>query len=236
MKQDQEKIVIIASGGMDSTTLLYDTIRTYGSENVVVLSFNYGSKHNAFELPKISLTCKKLQVEQKIIDLVNVFQNFKSHLLLGGESIPEGHYAQENMKQTIVPFRNGILLSIAAGYAETIKAKKIIYGAHLGDFFVYEDCRPEFISAFSSAVSLGTMNKISIEAPYSNINKGGILEKGLKLGVDYSLTHTCYNPNERGEACGRCGACCERLEAFDKNGVEDPLVYQDREFYKTVTS
>jgi 7-cyano-7-deazaguanine synthase len=220
-----KKKVIIISGGMDSTTLLYDLVQQYGAENIRALSFDYGSKHNWIELPLAKKSCEKLGVEHEIINLREIFSHFTSTLLQGGEAIPEGHYAQPNMKLTIVPNRNSILLSCAVGLAESIGGDKVFYGAHGGDHFIYEDCRPEFIKAFSAAEKLGTVNGIEIEAPYSDKNKITILTRGIELGVDYSLTHTCYAPNEKGESCGKCGACCERLEAFKLNNLTDPLVY-----------
>jgi len=222
-----KKKVIIVSGGMDSVTLLYDIANQYGKENVVAMSFYYGSKHNGYELPLAKKNCEILGVEHKLLDISKVFENFKSTLLQGGEEVPTGHYAQSNMKLTIVPNRNAILLSMAVGLAESIEADTVFYGAHGGNHHIYEDCRPEFIQAFSLAEQLGTMNKIRIEAPYTYLNKISILKKGIELGVDYKLTHTCYKPNEKGESCGKCGSCSERLEAFEKNGIKDPLKYYD---------
>lgn len=221
-----KKAIIIVSGGMDSITLLHDMVKKHGKKNILAVSFQYGSKHMKKELPMAKENCEILEVEHRIIDVRNIFRNFKSALLdkKDSEPIPEGHYEALNMKKTIVPFRNGILLSIAAGMAETLGAKIIYYGAHSGDHFIYEDCRKEFVDAISSAVKLGTMNKIQIKAPYWNDNKITILKKGKKLGVDYSKTWTCYNPTF-GKACGKCGACQERLEAFEKNGIKDPLTY-----------
>jgi 7-cyano-7-deazaguanine synthase len=220
-----KKKVIIVSGGMDSVTLLWDVVNKYGKENIEVLSFNYGSKHNAYELPMAKKNCEILGVKHNILHLEDIFKHFKSTLLQGGADVPEGHYAQDNMKQTIVPNRNSILLSIAVGLAESIEADTVFYGAHGGDHHIYEDCRPEFIQAFSLAEQLGTMNKIRIEAPYTYMNKISIIAQGLKLGVDYKLTHTCYKPNEKGESCGNCGSCSERLEAFAENKITDPLTY-----------
>ncbi len=222
-----KKGVIILSGGMDSSTLLYDVVRQRGASNIIALSFNYGSKHNAIELPLAKKSCEKLGVLHKLVDLREIFSHFKSNLLQGGAAIPTGHYQQANMKLTIVPYRNGILLSCAVGLAESVGADTVFYGAHSGDHFIYEDCRPEFVKAFSEAATLGTMNKIKIEAPYSNMNKITILQRGKELGVDYSLTHTCYAPNEKGESCGLCGSCQERLEAFRENNIIDPLKYYD---------
>ena len=220
-----KKKIIILSGGMDSTTLLWDLYMKYGKENLMALSFNYSSKHNQYELPMAIKTCAKLGVEHETFNLEDIFKYFNSALLQGGNEIPEGHYSQETMKQTIVPYRNGILLSIAIGLAESIGADTVFYGAHGGDHYIYEDTRPEFIQAFSLASYLGTINKIKVEAPYTNMTKIEILKKGLEIGVNYSLTHTCYKPNEKGESCGKCGACIERLEAFEKNKIKDPLKY-----------
>jgi len=222
-----KKKIIIISGGMDSTTLLYDVVKKYGNKNIIALSFDYGSKHNSYELPLAQKSCKKLGVEQRIINVKNIFNQFNSALLKhkDSEAIPEGHYEDKSMKKTVVPFRNGILLSIAAGLAESIMADTVFYGAHGGDHIIYPDCRIEFEKTFSSAASLGTFNKIKIKAPYRSINKIGILKKGIKLKVPYQDTHTCYNPSKKGESCGKCGACQERLEAFNKLNIKDPKKY-----------
>jgi len=221
------KRAIILSGGLDSTTLLYDLVKRFGNKDIEAFSFNYGSKHNKIELAKAKLTCKKLGVKQKEFSLVEIFDNFKSSLLAHKDSkkIPEGHYENKNMKSTVVPFRNGILLSIAAGLAESLKIKEVYYGAHGGDHAIYPDCRENFLSAINEAVKRGTYTKTVIKAPYLKMNKISILKKGLKLNVDYSLTHTCYNPNKKGESCGKCGSCRERLEAFALNYKVDPLYY-----------
>ena len=225
-----KKVIIITSGGMDSVTLLHQVVKKHGKENVAALSFLYGSRHMEKEIPMAKFNCKKLGVKHRIIDVREVFKNFKSALLnhSDSEKIPEGHYAAANMKKTIVPFRNGILLSIAAGFAETEGAKILYYGAHAGDHDIYEDCRKEFVDAMSEAIELGTMNAIKVEAPYWNDNKITILKKGLKLGVNYAKTWTCYDP-KGSKACGKCGACQERLEAFRENKLKDPLGYISRE-------
>ena len=220
------KRVIIVSGGMDSITLLHDIVKTFGNENVIAISFLYGSKHMEKEIPMAKYNCKKLKVKHYIVDLKDAFKSFKSALLnkKDSEKIPQGHYEDKNMIKTVVPFRNGILLSIAAGIAESEGAKMIYYGAHSGDHAIYPDCRQEFVDAISDAIKKGTYGKIQIKAPYENISKIGILKRGLKLGVDYSKTWTCYDP-QNGKACGKCGACQERLEAFEKNNAIDPLKY-----------
>ncbi len=232
-----KKGILIVSGGMDSITLLHDLVKSLGKENVLAVSFQYGSKHSRKEIACAIENCKKLGVEHMIVNAKNVFKNFESALLdkKGSEAIPEGHYEQENMKKTIVPFRNGILLSIAAGLAESRGAGTIYYGAHSGDHFIYEDCRKEFVDAMSQAIKLGTMNKIEIKAPYWNLNKISILKKGLKLEVDYKKTWTCYSPKGQ-KSCGKCGSCQERLEAFRKNKIDDPLDYVTRNEISKISS
>jgi 7-cyano-7-deazaguanine synthase len=187
------------------------------------------------EIPMAQFNCKKLGVSHQIVDVRGVFKNFKSALLnkRDSEKIPEGHYESSNMKKTVVPFRNGILLSIAAGFAESNSAKILYYGAHAGDHMIYPDCRKEFVDAMSKAFELGTMNKVVVRAPYRKDNKITILRKGLKLGVDYSKTWTCYSPFGN-KSCGKCGSCQERLEAFRLNKIEDPLEYITREEIKGV--
>ena len=136
-----------------------------------------------------------------------------------------GHYAGENMKNTVVPNRNMILISIAAAYAMgKADADALYYGAHSGDHTIYPDCRPEFIQHLSETVKLADWNPVTLEAPFSDIDKGDIVKIGLKLGVDFSLTHTCYNGTR--PACGVCGSCNERLEAFEKNNTTDPVEYK----------
>ena len=224
---EKQKKAIILSGGLDSTTLLYDLVNKYGSKNIIAFSFNYGSRHNKFELAKAKATCEKLGVEQKEFSLKEIFNNFKSALLAheDSEEIPSGHYEDKNMFKTVVPFRNGILLSIAVGLAESLNIKEVYYGAHSGDHSIYPDCREDFLEAICRASEKGTYIKVKIKAPYLKMNKISILKKGLKLGVDYSLTHTCYNPNKKGASCGKCSSCTERLEAFNKNKEADPLIY-----------
>ena len=201
------KSLIIVSGGMDSITLLYDKKPDYA------LSFNYGSKHNNKELELAKYHCDKLGIEHQIInlDFMNTF--FKSSLLKSGEDIPDGHYEDENMKSTVVPFRNGIMLSIAAGYAESNNVNKIYIGNHAGDHAIYPDCRSDFITNMNLAMKLGTYINVEIDAPYTNINKRDIALIGKKLNIDYSKTWTCYKGLEK--HCGVCGSCTERKEALE---------------------
>jgi 7-cyano-7-deazaguanine synthase len=218
-----KKAVIIASGGMDSTTLLYD-ILSQGYE-VYALSINYNQRHSK-ELDFIRKTCQKLKIEHKILDLSDMGRE-----LLGGSAltsrdieVPEGNYQEENMKLTVVPNRNMSFLSLAVGYAISIGVKKVFYGAHAGDHTIYPDCRKEFIQAMRQAVKLADWDPVELEAPYLDMDKGDIAIRGKELGVDYSLTWTCYKGKEK--ACGKCGACRERLEAFQKAGMPDPVEYE----------
>lgn len=219
---EKERAVIILSGGMDSSTLLYDIIEQ-GYE-VFAISFNYNQKHKV-ELEMAKKICKKLNILHKVLDLSVLNEIAPSALTRDDWKVPEGHYADENMKQTVVPNRNMVLLSLAASYAIGIGATKIFYGAHAGDHQIYPDCRKEFIDAMREVFKLCDWQQISLIALYWNINKIDIVKRGIELGVDYSLTHTCYNPKE-GKSCGKCGSCTERLEAFKLNGVKDPIEYE----------
>jgi len=205
------KSIVILSGGMDSTTLLCDMV-SKGYE-IKALSFNYGQKHKK-ELEYAKKTCTELKIEHKIIDLTNITSLLSNSSLINPDvKVPEGHYAAENMKSTVVPNRNMIMLAIAIGYAENEKYDNVAIANHAGDHTIYPDCRDEFIQALSLAGYLGTFNKIKLYAPYTNITKTDIAEIGVKLGIDYDrLTWSCYKGGE--EPCGKCGTCVERNEAL----------------------
>lgn len=219
-----QKAVVILSGGLDSTTLLYDVVQDYGRENVYALSFNYNQKHK-HELSCAIKTCERLGVNHQILNLDILNQIAPSALTRDDWKVPEGHYADENMKQTVVSNRNMIMLSLAGAFAMSKKITNLYYGAHSGDHDIYPDCRFEFIEAMQKVLLLADWSPLHLHAPYWAMNKISILTKGLKLGVDYSMTHTCYNPNEKGQSCNRCGSCCERQEAFKLNNMTDPLEY-----------
>ena len=211
------RAVLIYSGGLDSTTLLYE----YKDSIALAVSFDYGSKHNARELEFAALHCKKLGIKHLIIPLEFMGSYFKSSLLEGGGDIPEGSYADENMKSTVVPFRNGIMLSIAAGLAESYELDAVMLANHGGDHAIYPDCRPEFIDAMAAAVEAGTYNGVKVVSPYCNITKRDIALRGKAIGIDYSLTYSCYKGGEK--HCGKCGTCMERKEAHE--GF-DPTEYE----------
>ncbi len=206
--------VIVLSGGMDSTTLLHER----KEQIALAVTFDYGSKHNAREIECARKNCEMLGIEHIVIPLEFMEKSFKSSLLIGGEEIPEGHYADENLKSTVVPFRNGIMLSIAAGLAESRGLKKVMLANHGGDHAIYPDCRPGFVDAMSEAIKQGTYDGIVIDAPYTNITKSDIARIGKRIGVDYNLTYSCYKGGEK--HCGKCGTCVERMEALRDAGIE----------------
>lgn len=212
--------VIIVSGGMDSITLLYD----HKDEIALGISFDYGSNHNAREIPFAKMHCERLGIKHITINLDFMHQYFKSSLLDGAEAIPEGHYADENMKSTVVPFRNGIMLSIAIGIAESNNLDQVFIANHGGDHTIYPDCRPEFINAIDAAATAGTYNNVKVVAPYTKITKSDIARIGKKLGIDYTETWSCYKGGE--VHCGKCGTCVERKEALAEAGIEDKTKYE----------
>ena len=218
---DMKDSVIIVSGGLDSITLLYDKAETIA----LAISFDYGQNHSKKELPYAEYHCQKLGIPHITIPLTFMHQYFKSSLLEGAEAIPEGHYEEENMKSTVVPFRNGIMLAIATGIAESHELKRVYIANHGGDHTIYPDCRPEFIDAMDKATSAGTFVDVRVEAPYTNISKADIVRRGAALGIDYAKTWSCYKGSEI--HCGKCGTCVERKEAFADAGVEDPTEYEN---------
>lgn len=214
--------VIVVSGGMDSITLLYDK----KDEIALAVTFDYGSNHNAKEIAWAKVHCERLYIKHIVIKLDFMHRYFTSSLLEGGDAIPEGHYADENMKSTVVPFRNGIMLSIAAGIAESNGLRKILIANHGGDHTIYPDCRPEFIKAMNEAIINGTYEDVSIDAPYTNITKADIAAIGKRLGIDYSETWSCYKGGEK--HCGKCGTCIERKEALALAGIDDRTEYENQ--------
>lgn len=212
--------VLIYSGGLDSTTLLH-----YKKDEIALaISFDYGSNHNAREIECARWQCASLGIEHLVIPLAFMGQYFRSSLLSGGEDIPEGHYEDANMKSTVVPFRNGIMLAIAAGMAESRGLNTVMIANHSGDHAIYPDCRPEFIKAMCDATHAGTYNNVTIEAPFTLMTKDEIVKLGLSLGIDYSHTYSCYKGGEK--HCGKCGTCVERLEAFQIAGIDDGVEYE----------
>lgn len=216
-----KKSVIILSGGMDSVTLLHDC----KDDIALAVTFDYGSNHNKREAELAAYHCKQLGIEHIIIPLSFIHDYFKSSLLEGADAIPEGHYQADNMKSTVVPFRNGIMLSIACGLAESRGLTKVLIANHAGDHAIYPDCRATFISAMNDAMANGTYEHINIYAPYTSLSKTDIAKIGKTLGIDYSKTYSCYKGGEK--HCGKCGTCVERKEALRDAGIDDPTEYEE---------
>ena len=212
---------LILSGGMDSVTLLH-----YRKEDIALaISFDYGSNHNAREIECARIQCISLKIPHIVIPLAFMHDYFKSALLSGADFIPEGNYAEDNITSTVVPFRNGIMLSIACGIAESYGLKKVMMANHGGDHTIYPDCRPEFVKAMDEAMKAGTYAGISLEAPFTNLDKTQIAKLGRDLGVDYSKTYSCYKGREK--HCGKCATCIERKEALRNAKIDDPTVYEE---------
>lgn len=239
-----KKAVISMSGGLDSTSLALHLL-SQGYE-IRAYAFNYGQKHEV-ELRKVQknvnyLRKKNLPITLQIIDLRSAFAGNTSALVAStGKAIPEGDYREESMKDTVVPLRNVIFSSIvyskAINWAVQSNDKVFVtLGIHAGDHTIYPDCRPESQEACKHAFEISDWNsdKVDYEAPFVEFTKDQVLEKGIwactKLGLDWRLVYrgtiSCYNPDEKGRSCGKCGTCVERLEAFDKLGLEDPARYQ----------
>lgn len=216
------KVVVLLSGGMDSVTALYEAQKEH--EVAGAVSFHYGSKHNDREISFAAQHAAKLRVPHSVIPLNFVGDLFKSDLLQSGGEIPKGHYEEQTMKKTVVPFRNGIMLSIAAGFAESVEAQGLVIAAHAGDHAIYPDCREDFMKAMADALRLGTYAQVELLRPFIAMTKADIAARGAELGVDYSRTWSCYVGGD--VHCGECGTCVERREAFMLAGIHDPTHYR----------
>lgn len=216
-----QKAVVIFSGGMDSFTVLNKAHRQ--GRQLYALTFDYGQRHRK-EIDYAARVCQELGISHKVIDISAINGILAGSSLTDDIDVPEGHYAEDNMKSTVVPNRNMILLSLAVGYAVSLDAPEVYYGAHSGDHAIYPDCRPEFVQKMNAVCAIANYAPVKIVTPYLNDSKIEILADGLAMGLDYSKTWTCYNGRDK--ACGKCGACDERLEAFRINGVQDPLPYE----------
>lgn len=216
------KVAVLLSGGLDSTTAMHWAHKHH--ELVCALAFDYASNHAQRELACARYQAEQLGVPCHVIDITSISKHLESALLSGAEAVPTEDYGEKNMKQTVVPFRNGIFLSIAAGIAESKGADAIVIAAHAGDHAIYPDCRSEFMAAMGLAIQLGTYAKIKIIAPFIDYGKGDIAALGHSLHVDYSHTYSCYKGGEK--HCGVCGTCRERKQAFIEAGIDDPTPYE----------
>lgn len=216
------KVVVLVSGGIDSVAALYDAARSH--EVIAALSFDYGSKHNGREIPLAIWHCNKLGIRHRTIRLPFINELFESDLLRSGGAIPDGHYEEATMKRTVVPFRNGIMLAIAAGYAESEEAQGLVIAAHSGDHAIYPDCREGFMQAMGEAIAQGTYLDLQLLRPFITWDKARIVRRGHELKIDFAHTWSCYKGGDR--HCGTCGTCVERREAFQLANVPDPTDYE----------
>jgi 7-cyano-7-deazaguanine synthase len=214
-------VVVLCSGGMDSVTALYWARHEHTV--VAVVTFDYGAKHNQREIPFAAEHAHRIGTRHEIIALDFVNRLFASNLLKSGGPVPEGHYQAHTMKQTVVPFRNAIMLSIACGFAESAGAAGLVIAAHSGDHVIYPDCREDFMRAMGEAMRLGTYADVQLLRPFIAMNKGEIANLGARLGVDFARTWSCYKGGEL--HCGLCGTCVERREAMAQAGLPDPTIY-----------
>ena len=222
MKESPKKnVIVLCSGGMDSVVALHWAAQKHSV--TLALSFDYGSKHNDREIPCAALQAKALGLPHFTLQLGFMKDCFESHLLKNGAAIPMGHYEEASMRQTVVPFRNGIMLSVAAGLADSKGASGLVIAAHAGDHAIYPDCREEFMQSMGDAIRLGTYAEVEVIRPFIDRSKAEITRLGNELGVDFAQTWSCYVGGEI--HCGECGTCVERREAFELAGVPDPTSY-----------
>ncbi len=213
------KILFILSGGLDSTTALYEAMKSH--EVVEAVTFDYGQRHKK-EIEMARKTCAVLNLLHRVIDISNLNEYLQgSSLTTDSIATPQGHYTAENMKSTIVPNRNAIFINIAAGYAISKNIHALGLGVHAGDHFIYPDCRPDFIHSQEKTLSLANDCEFKIYTPFLNVDKIEIVKRAHELSVPFENTWTCYDGKEK--PCGKCGSCVERIEAFAKNGIIDPL-------------
>lgn len=218
------KIIVILSGGLDSVTMLHD-LHAKGHE-LRAVSFDYGQRH-AKELIFAQNHTHRLKIPHEVIDMGFISTLLNNSALTGDIDVPDGHYEDENMKVTVVPNRNMIMASIAVGVAVNHDFEAIALGVHSGDHAIYPDCRPEFIKALNDVSMIANYKPVEVLAPYIHYSKSEILQLGIALGIDYSSTWTCYKGGDK--ACGTCGSCRERLEAFEQNDVIDSASYENKE-------
>ncbi|MEP1574751.1 7-cyano-7-deazaguanine synthase QueC [Roseibium album] len=223
------KALAICSGGMDSVTLAHKMAQDH--ELTGLISFDYGQRHRK-ELDYARACADELDTEHILMDIANIGRQLTGSALTDDLDVPDGHYAEDTMKITVVPNRNAIMLTIAYGIAASRGADVVATAVHGGDHFIYPDCRPAFTSSFETMQrhALDGYAEISLFTPYVHVSKADIASEGLRLGVDYRKTWSCYKGGEK--HCGRCGTCVERREAFHLAGGIDPTEYTDADFWK----
>jgi 7-cyano-7-deazaguanine synthase len=226
------KIIVVCSGGLDSVSLAHRTAAE--GELFGLLSFDYGQRHRK-ELDFAAACAARLGVWHEVIDIAGIGRHLTGSALTDAVEVPDGHYAEETMKSTIVPNRNAIMLAIAFGVAAARKADAVAVAVHGGDHFIYPDCRPDFIDLFGQMQkqALDGYADVSLLAPYVNVSKADIVTDGARHGTPFAETWSCYKGGLR--HCGRCGTCVERREAFAIAGIEDPTEYEDPDFWMGAT-
>ncbi|BCG83069.1 MULTISPECIES: 7-cyano-7-deazaguanine synthase QueC [unclassified Mesorhizobium] len=222
------KALVICSGGLDSVSLAHKVATE--QKLIGLLSFDYGQRHKK-ELGFAAICAKRLAVPHQIVDIRDVGRNLSGSALTDNVDVPDGHYAEDSMRITVVPNRNAIMLAIAFGVAAAKKADAVATAVHGGDHFIYPDCRPAFIDAFQTMQNhaLAGYADIRLYAPYVNMSKADIVSEGAKYATPFEATWSCYKGGAR--HCGRCGTCVERREAFDLAGITDPTDYEDADFW-----
>ncbi|MCA1490448.1 7-cyano-7-deazaguanine synthase QueC [Sinorhizobium alkalisoli] len=222
------KTIVICSGGLDSVTLAHKVAAQH--ELVRLVSFDYGQRHRK-ELDFAAACARRLGVPHQLIDISEIGRHLTGSALTDDVEVPDGHYAEETMKTTVVPNRNAIMLAIAFGVAAARNAEAVATAVHGGDHFIYPDCRPGFINAFQSMQdhALEGYAEVRLYAPYVNVSKADIVADGAKHDTPFAETWSCYKGGVR--HCGRCGTCVERREAFHLAGIADPTDYEDPEFW-----
>ena len=215
------KTIVICSGGLDSVSLAHKVAAEHTLHSLV--SFDYGQRHKK-ELDYAAACAVRLNVPHKIIDIRAIGESLTGSALTDDIDVPDGHYEEESMKSTVVPNRNMVMLSLAIAYAVSVNASAVLFGAHGGDHAIYPDCRPEFVEKMAAVSRVANYEIVDVQAPYLSLNKIEILAKGIAMGLDYGKSWTCYKGREL--ACGKCGSCQERLEAFSLNDAVDPLKYE----------
>ncbi|KAB2720499.1 7-cyano-7-deazaguanine synthase QueC [Brucella intermedia] len=223
------KTLVVCSGGLDSVSLAYRIAAEH--QLTAILSFDYGQRHRK-ELDSAKACAERLGVPHQIIDIRTIGASLTGSALTDDVDVPDGHYAEETMKITVVPNRNAIMLAIAFGVAAAQKADAVALAVHGGDHFIYPDCRPGFIDAFRTMQNhaLDGYADIKLLAPYVHVSKADIVIDGAKYGTPFAATWSCYKGGEH--HCGRCGTCVERREAFHLAGIEDPTLYEDADFWR----
>jgi 7-cyano-7-deazaguanine synthase len=221
--------LVVCSGGLDSVTLAHKI----AAEKMLVhlVSFDYGQRHRK-ELEYARLCATRLGVTHDIVDITDIGRHLTGSALTGGEPVPDGHYAEETMRITVVPNRNAIMLTIAFGLATAKRAQAVAAAMHGGDHFIYPDCRPPFVAAFAAMqrCALEGLEHIALTTPFLLGSKADIVREGARLGVPFAETWSCYKGGAR--HCGRCGTCVERREAFDLAQIEDPTAYDDPDYWR----